>query len=134
MPGNGSQPVKVSFILLPWPSKDGEGEQLPELLNITQSKLTASRWLRVRKLVNHVQDKLEKIASSSNVAVSSSARVSIDSQNQSGQHASKPRAEDVYEILCNDVLLPLDMTLAAVRQYVWRQASELTMYYRLKAR
>ncbi|ESK85811.1 wd repeat containing protein 48 [Moniliophthora roreri MCA 2997] len=133
IPGNGLQPIKVSFILMPWPSKDGEGEQLPELLNITQSKLTASRWLRVRKLVNHVQDKLEKIASSSNVAISSSPRVSIDSQNQGGQHASRPRAEDVYEILCNDVLLPLDMTLAAVRQYVWRQASELTMYYRLKA-
>ena len=34
IPGNGVQPVKVSFILLPWPSKDGEGEQLPELLNM----------------------------------------------------------------------------------------------------
>ena len=41
-----------------------------------------------------------------------------------------PRAEDLYEILCNDMVLPLDMTLAAVRQYVWRQAAELTMYYR----
>ncbi|KAK7054336.1 hypothetical protein VNI00_003530 [Paramarasmius palmivorus] len=134
IPGNGVQPVKVSFILLPWPSKDGEGEQLPELLNITQSKLTASRWLRVRKLVNHVQDKLDKIASNTNVATPGSPRTSIESQSQNGQHVNKPRAEDVYEILCNDVLLPLDMTLAAVRQYVWRQASELTMYYRLKSR
>lgn len=25
--------VKVSFVLLPWPNKDPEGEQLPELLN-----------------------------------------------------------------------------------------------------
>lgn len=41
-----------------------------------------------------------------------------------------PRAEDVYEILCNDMVVPLDMTLAAVRQYIWRQAAELTMYYR----
>lgn len=44
--------------------------------------------------------------------------------------ARGPRAEDVYEVLCNDMVLPLDMTLAAVRQYIWRQASELTMYYR----
>jgi len=64
--------VKIGFILLPYPNKDPSGEQLPELLNTlvsnfypqshllnpnlnrTQSKLTASRWLRVRKLVNHV--------------------------------------------------------------------------------
>jgi WD repeat-containing protein 48 len=43
---------------------------------------------------------------------------------------SKPRPEDLYEILCNDVLLPLDMTLAAVRQFVWRQAAELILHYR----
>lgn len=42
----------------------------------------------------------------------------------------RPRAEDLYEILCNDVVLPLDMNIAAVRQYVWRQSTELTMCYR----
>lgn len=41
-------------------------------------------------------------------------------------------AEEVYEILCNDTVLSLDMTLAAVRQYFWRQSSEMTMYYRLR--
>lgn len=63
--------VKISFILLPWPTKDPDETQLPELLNTCanscffysyelirchrqQSKLTASRWLRVRKLVHHV--------------------------------------------------------------------------------
>lgn len=30
------------------------------------------------------------------------------------------------------MVLPLDMTLAAVKQYIWRQAAELTMYYRRK--
>lgn len=65
---------KLSFVLLPWVSKDPEVETLPELLNTyvsaslhhpftghiciktlrTQSKLTASRYLRVRKLVVHV--------------------------------------------------------------------------------
>jgi WD repeat-containing protein 48 len=63
--------MKISFVLMPWPAKDPE-ERLPELLNTsasfvfssdfiakhsmysTQSKLTASRYLRVRKLVFHV--------------------------------------------------------------------------------
>ncbi|KAF5393440.1 hypothetical protein D9757_000632 [Collybiopsis confluens] len=118
--------VKVSFILLPWPSKDPDSTQLPELLNIQQSKLTASRWLRVRKLVYHVQDKLDKLAATNLNAVSVSSRSSIDSQHP------RPSAEDLYEILCNDTLLPLDMSLATVRHYVWRQPSELTLYYRLK--
>ncbi|KAE9411423.1 WD40 repeat-like protein [Gymnopus androsaceus JB14] len=121
--------VKISFILLPWPTKDPDGTQLPELLNTQQSKLTASRWLRVRKLVNHVQDKLDKFAASTASLATSSARTSIDSQHHP---PARPPAEDLYEILCNDTLLPLDMSLAAVRHYIWRQPSELTLYYRLK--
>jgi WD repeat-containing protein 48 len=62
--------VKVGFVLLPYPAKESD-EQLPELLNMyapelfakclltnvlcsSQSKLTASRFLRVRKLTSHV--------------------------------------------------------------------------------
>ena len=44
----------------------------------------------------------------------------------------RTRAEETYEILCNDTVLSLNMTLAAVRQYFWRQSSELTMHYRLR--
>lgn len=46
----------------------------------------------------------------------------------------KQKAEEVYEILCNDQVLPLDMTLAAVRQFIWRSAGELVMHYRKKVR
>ena len=67
--------IKISFILLPWPNPDPGGEQLPELLNTyvscpvsllmrdhhrlhsAQSKLTASRFLRVKKLTYHVRHK-----------------------------------------------------------------------------
>jgi WD repeat-containing protein 48 len=63
-----------------------------------------------------VQDKLDKVAPYQ-------PRPSAESQDL-------PRAEDVYEILCNDVVLPLGMNLAAVRQYVWKQSAELIMHYR----
>jgi WD repeat-containing protein 48 len=46
--------AKISFVLLPYPARDGQ-DQLPELLNTAQSKLTASRFLRVRKLTGHVR-------------------------------------------------------------------------------
>jgi WD repeat-containing protein 48 len=114
-----------------------------------QSKLTASRFLRVRKLTTHVrllllfdirlcvnilsdqvQDKLERLSGTS-VGTVGTPRTSIDSQTSLAR-STRPRAEDLYEILCGDVVLPLDMTLAVVRQYVWRQAAELIMYYRRK--
>ncbi|OBZ73445.1 hypothetical protein A0H81_07251 [Grifola frondosa] len=127
------------FVLLPYPSKDPDVEPLPELLNTAQSKLTASRFLRVRKLTNHVQDKIDRITGAHLISNSTTPRSSFDTRSMSPggksrdrDHDSRPRAEDMYEVLCNDVVLPLDMTLAAVRQYVWRQAAELTMYYRRK--
>ncbi|KZT30117.1 WD40 repeat-like protein [Neolentinus lepideus HHB14362 ss-1] len=119
---------KVSFILLPYPARGPDEERLPELLNTAQSKLTASRFLRVRKLTYHVQDKLDRLSGNSTYTT---PRSSFDSGRPRDATAhSRPRAEEHYEILCNDLVLPLDMTLAAVRQYVWRQSVELVMYYR----
>ncbi|KAF8635329.1 hypothetical protein AX15_000450 [Amanita polypyramis BW_CC] len=124
------QVSKVSFVLLPWVSGDPEVGTLPELLNTAQSKLTANRYIRVRKLVIHVQEKLDRINASS--AGMGPAAVSPTLSTFDEKQGAKQRAEDLYEILCNDVLLPLEMTLAAVRQYVWKSSAELTMYYRLK--
>ncbi|KAK2467551.1 hypothetical protein APHAL10511_000406 [Amanita phalloides] len=123
---------KVSFVLLPWVSKDPDMEILPELLNTAQSKLTASRYLRVRKLVIHVQEKLDKINASRTNSPQASPTSAVFDDKQDSMNKHKSRAEDTYEILCNDVLLPLDMTLAAVRQYVWKSSAELKMHYRLK--
>lgn len=75
---------------------------------------------------NQVQDKLDRMQPGSKAA---SVRSSVDSQGQA-QAASQSPADDLYEILCNDTLLPYEMTLAAVRQFVWRQGSELVMHYR----
>ena len=44
---------------------------------------------------------------------------------------SKKPPEGIYEILCNDMVLSWYMTLAAVKQFVWRQApGELVLQYR----
>lgn len=74
---------KISFVLLPWPNPEPDGEQLPELLNVyvtspptmlcayyrtilsAQSKLTASKFLRVRKLTHHVCNHIPRIDLSS---------------------------------------------------------------------
>lgn len=137
--------IKISFVLLPWKPSNPDEEILPELLNTAQSKLTASRFLRVRKLTHHVQDKLEKIvASSRSTSATNTPRSSFDARvissstsrthsRQNSDHQTRTKPEDRYEIICNDAILPLDMTLAAVRQFIWRSAGELVMYYRRRA-
>jgi WD repeat-containing protein 48 len=47
--------------------------------------------------------------------------------------APRPRPEDMWEFLCNETVLPPNMTLAVVRQYIWRQAGELVLHYRRTA-
>lgn len=74
-----------------------------------------------------VQEKLEKLCSTA-----SSTSVDMPKSSSPSAKTFRTRAEETYEILCNDTVLSLDMTLAAVRQYFWRQSSELTMYYRLR--
>ncbi|THH15451.1 hypothetical protein EW146_g5015 [Bondarzewia mesenterica] len=133
--------TKIGFVLLPYQSKEPDAEQLPELLNTAQSKLTASRFLRVRKLTYHVQDKIDKMSGNLSTATASpraSPRSSVDTHRTGSSAAvgtrsdghGRTRPEETWEILCNDVVLPLDMTLAAVRQFIWRQSAELTMHYR----
>jgi WD repeat-containing protein 48 len=60
------------------------------------------------------------------MAVSQLAQHSNETPTANAKH----RPEDLYDILCNDVLLPLNMTLAAVRQHVWKQSTELILCYR----
>ncbi|KAI0321741.1 hypothetical protein OF83DRAFT_1161620 [Amylostereum chailletii] len=128
--------TKVGFVLLPYQSKEPGEEQLPELLNTSQSKLTASRFLRVRKLTAHVQDKLDKLSGGISAVNSprTSPRTSIDTHSVTSvkPREDRPRPEETWEILCHDTLLPLDMTLAVVRQFIWKQGGELVMHYRRK--
>jgi len=48
------------------------------------------------------------------------------------ERAVERRPEDLYELLCNGLLLPNEMTLGAVKQYRWKGAGELVMEYRRK--
>jgi hypothetical protein len=36
---------------------------------------------------------------------------------------------DLWEILCNDIVLPPKIMLAVVWQYVWRQSGKVVLYY-----
>ena len=96
--------IKISFVLLPWPNPEPGGEQLPELLNTyvscliflskhnhhclhsAQSKLTASRFLRVRRLTYHVRP--------STLIHLSALRCFIGAR-QAGEDLNAPKLENV---------------------------------------
>ncbi|KIJ53413.1 hypothetical protein M422DRAFT_222750 [Sphaerobolus stellatus SS14] len=137
--------IKVSFGVTPWIDKDDPAaNQTPN----PPSRLTANRYLRVRKILAYVQDKIDKPDSrtgsragsiSDATPRSSMERSSPTFHRTASSHrldsevAKRPRPEDIYELLCSDVVLPLNMTLASIRHYIWRSSSELLLFYRRKA-
>ncbi|CAE6451253.1 unnamed protein product [Rhizoctonia solani] len=116
LPQSGAAGQKMGFLLLPW---KGGRDILPELVG-SQSRLTASRFLRVSKVAQYVHDKLLNAANERQM------------QEPMEKPYSLPEEDREYEVLCNEQVLSVGMTLAAVRQYVWRNAGELIMHYRVK--
>ncbi|KZW03181.1 WD40 repeat-like protein [Exidia glandulosa HHB12029] len=168
--------VKLSFVLLPW-QDPGYGEVLPRVMD-PNTRLTASRFLRARKVANYVADTLKSQGALSrtstrtstddaaavrsvrstnsprpttsgsatpaqqhlNVQPPGTPRSRAASLDESAVPAPDARDQTVlglsgasYELLTNDVVLPGEMTLAAVRQFVWKQANDLVLYYRRKS-
>jgi len=64
-------------------------------------------------------------------AAAAAVVVSLQEQKPTRPHPP-PRPEDVWEIVCNDTVLPPNVTLAVVRQYIWRQSGEVVLHYRRK--
>ena len=64
---------------------------------------------------------------------STSSSSASSAAKQSYASALKNKASDWHlEFSMDDHVLPLDMTLATVRQYLWHQSGELVMHYRRK--
>lgn len=114
-------PSKMSFFLLP-STTTNPTDRLPFLVQSPDSKLTAPQHFRVKKLLQYVQENLDNVP-----LPSTNSRTSSRSS-----QVQQSKAEDVYEIVCNNVLLPIGMTLVTVKYYVWRQSTDMTMYYRRK--
>ncbi|KAG8776781.1 hypothetical protein FRC15_011755 [Serendipita sp. 397] len=210
--GGGGPPniQKLNFMVVPWSGGDSK-EDLPDLLS-KESRLTASRYLRVRKILGYVKDKVESIEKAerrreelrqvdehetSSVSSkgprpssrasqegsrrsphsrppvlpgssplqgsvplgqshqphghhsrprptsSSSSRSGTSAYHHSGKHRRPSRAtmnddntekrpEDLFELLCHEMVLPNQMTLGAAKHFHWKGGGELVMDYRRK--
>ncbi|GAA95727.1 hypothetical protein E5Q_02384 [Mixia osmundae IAM 14324] len=142
------EPVKIPFVLMPY--RDDETESLPELPN-GNARLSASRVLRVRKILNYISERLESpgtsgttpgsIASgslgstqSSRVDLTKTSRTSSEaSRTQSGAEGNdgvQSQPHNGLEVLCSGKVVPYTATLGAVRAFFQKQPGDVVLYYR----
>lgn len=100
--GQTREIVKLSFTLEP-----AEGSTLPHL---SPASLHAARVLRVKKVMGYIAKELKQLGKEQDYEV------------ETGD----------LEVLCNGLVLPPAMSLAAVRQFRWRSPEELQLHFRLK--
>ncbi|GAA5958591.1 hypothetical protein JCM21900_003989 [Sporobolomyces salmonicolor] len=123
-------PVKVSFVLQPW--KDGSHQSLPELPN-ANARLTANRSLRVRKVCSYVADKLDlrRPSRAPSIMDGSTTASNAYSAPAVGNHLfGEFNPEVEIEILVNDQLLPINVTLATIRHCMWKNGGDVVLTYR----
>ncbi|KAL7234922.1 hypothetical protein ACSBR1_018400 [Camellia fascicularis] len=124
--------TKCSFYLHPC---EGSAVQI-----LTQGKLSAPRILRMYKVINYVVEKmvLDKPLDNTDGTFAPGLpggqlqhpAIGGDGSFRSGL---KPwqKIKPSIEILCNNQVLPPDMSLATVRAYIWKKSEDLVLNYRV---
>ncbi|PLB42072.1 WD repeat protein [Aspergillus candidus] len=108
------EPTKVAFTLRPYNdkllppvAKDGP---TPNANGNNNSRLNANRMLRAKKILAYVAERIDPL---------------YDEREEGGM---KP--EEYLELYCQNMLLPLNMTLATMRTHIWRSSSDMILHYR----
>ncbi|CAL0302251.1 unnamed protein product [Lupinus luteus] len=124
--------TKCSFYLHPC---EGSTVQI-----LTQGKLSAPRILRTHKVINYVVEKmvldkpLDSVANGGFAPVLGASQLQHqvvgDGSFQSGFKSWQKRKPSI-EILCNNQVLPPDMSLATVKTYIWKKNEDLVLHYRV---
>ncbi|KAL3626799.1 hypothetical protein CASFOL_022684 [Castilleja foliolosa] len=124
---------KCSFYLQPC---EGSTAQI-----LTQGKLSAPRILRIHKVVNYVVEKmvLDKPMDIMNgdgtfAPGMPGGHIAIPAVGEgSFRSGLKPfqKLKPSIEIMCNNQVLPPEMSLATVRAYVWKKPDDLILNYRV---
>ncbi|CAK7274826.1 hypothetical protein SEPCBS57363_006362 [Sporothrix epigloea] len=144
--------TKISFLLLPY------RDELPSLATPDgSSRLNANRMLRVKKILAYVAEKLEPpapapaIVSIPAAGVPTVPPVPEETETTDGDEigaASKAitavkaaeseteslKPEEYLELYCNEQRLPHAMSLATVRAHIWKNSSDILLYYKSNGR
>ncbi|XP_031397171.1 WD repeat-containing protein 48 homolog isoform X2 [Punica granatum] len=128
--------IKCSFYLHPC---EGSTVQI-----LTQGKLSAPRILRIHKVslldaakhiwvVNYVIEKMVLDKPMDNISSEGTFGGPLQHSAIGDGSGLKPipKFKPLIEILCNNQVLPPDMSLATVRAYIWKKPEDLVLNYRV---
>ncbi|KAJ8676725.1 hypothetical protein QAD02_012512 [Eretmocerus hayati] len=119
--------TKVSFHLLQHSSSGAK--------SLKKDRLVANDFIQVRKVAEHVYDKVLGAGSDSGSIAGGGNTVSSgspagDRTNTDSNADNSSLAEEKVEILCNDQVLDPSMDLRTVRHFIWKSSADLTLHYR----
>ncbi|KAL1438114.1 hypothetical protein MTO96_048205 [Rhipicephalus appendiculatus] len=95
-----------------------------------RERLSASDMIQVRKVIEHVYEKIMGAGSDSS---SQTQDRSGDSNGTTGAATDDERAsiaEEKVELLCQDQVLDPSMDLRTVRHFIWKSGADLVLHYR----
>ncbi|XP_064480757.1 WD repeat-containing protein 48-like isoform X2 [Ornithodoros turicata] len=126
---------KLPFYLLPHSSSG--------VKPLRKERLSASDMLQVRKVLEHVYEKImganSEAGSQAGSATGTQSGTQPGCQSSSGQEKGEPApteeerasiAEEKVELLCQDQVLEPTMDLRTVRHFIWKSGGDLVLHYR----
>lgn len=95
---------------------------------IYRDRLVANDFIQVRKVAEHVYEKVLNAGTESGAVAGPSSpgteRAEADRQETGSL------AEEKVELLCNDKVLEPNMDLRTVKHFIWKSPTDLMLYYR----
>lgn len=113
--------TKLPFFLLPHPNSG--------IKSLRKERLSASDMLQVRKVIEHVCEKMLANLSEDNGSATLNQESTFRGSNQSNE--PKAYSADKVELYCNDHKLDEDLDLRTVRHYIWKSGGDLVLHYML---
>lgn len=130
---------KVSFVLLPYRDEGAAGPMLPNVATPDgSSRLNANRMLRVKKILAYVAEKIEGGEEGKDVGgkeTDEREETAVETEMVAAAVSGTAlRPEEYLELYCNEQRLPDSMNLATVRAHIWKNSSDIVLYYRANGR
>uniref|UniRef100_A0A8C9DP85 WD repeat-containing protein 48 n=1 Tax=Prolemur simus TaxID=1328070 RepID=A0A8C9DP85_PROSS len=113
---------KIPFYLQPHASSGAK--------TLKKDRLSASDMLQVRKVMEHVYEKIINLDNESQTTSSSNNEKSGE---QEKEEDIAVLAEEKIELLCQDQVLDPNMDLRTVKHFIWKSGGDLTLHYRQKS-
>ncbi|XP_052250140.1 WD repeat-containing protein 48-like isoform X2 [Dreissena polymorpha] len=113
---------KIPFFLQPHQS-------LGQKVVMKKDRLSANDMIQVRKVIEHVYEKVLGQGSDAGSQAPSSGGGPSGDKADEGEDISAI-AEEKVELLCNDQVLNPSMDLRTVKHFIWKQGGDLTLHYR----